>query len=231
MTINQTPNMTPGPNNDAWYLWINGTRAMTGNLSMGSKYINNLITGGLGTDAVNKTYVDSKATVYGYVTLMAGSAMVPTTNPANLDQLETTTNKNNYIYGNFTDGGSEQLQWIVDMPGDWDSADANNGKVVFNSLWTAQSGSGTVNWTYTAKLFPDNAALDTALTNVSFSTDTLLSAGDMHISPDSTSAVITSAGEGGRTFILKTTRNSAGDTLNANAQLIGVRIKYIRTLA
>jgi hypothetical protein len=33
---------------------------MTGNLSMGSQYINNLLTGGLGSDAVNKSYVDSR---------------------------------------------------------------------------------------------------------------------------------------------------------------------------
>jgi hypothetical protein len=42
------------------FLWLNGSRSMTGNLSMGSKYINNLFSGTLGTDAVNKSYVDSK---------------------------------------------------------------------------------------------------------------------------------------------------------------------------
>ena len=58
-TANQTagPQGNPGPNNDAWYLWINGTRSMTGNLSMGSYYINNLISGGLGSDAVNRTFI------------------------------------------------------------------------------------------------------------------------------------------------------------------------------
>jgi hypothetical protein len=69
MTMNQTINQTPGPkgdqgnpgpNNDAWYLWINGTRAMAGNLSMASYYINSVLTGGLGSDGVNKSYVDSR---------------------------------------------------------------------------------------------------------------------------------------------------------------------------
>ena len=46
------------------YYLVDGTRAMTGNLSMGSKYINNLISGGLGSDAVNKSYVDSIAGNY-----------------------------------------------------------------------------------------------------------------------------------------------------------------------
>jgi hypothetical protein len=45
---------------DSNVAFINGTRAFTGNLSMGSHYINNLLTGGLGSDAVNKTYVDSR---------------------------------------------------------------------------------------------------------------------------------------------------------------------------
>jgi hypothetical protein len=217
----------------AQFLFINGTRAMTGNLSMGSQYINSLVTGGLGTDAVNKTYADTKAsaTIYGYVTLMAGSAMYTTTNPSNIDQAETTTNKNNYIYSEFTDGGSENAQWVFDMPGDWSSADATNGKITFNSLWTAASGSGTVEWDYAGKLFPDDAAIDTALTAVGTSTDTLTAVGDMEISPDSTAAVVTSAGTGGRTMILKVTRNSGADTLSSTARLIGVRIKYIRTLA
>jgi hypothetical protein len=204
---------------------------MTGNLSMGSYYINNLRSGGLATDAVNKSYVDTKSTVYGYVTLMAGSAMVTTTNTSNMDQTETTTNKNNYIYSTFTDGGTENAQWIIDMPGDWASDDATNGKVIFNVLWTAASGSGTVNYTISGKLFPDDAALDTALPAIGYTLDTLTTAGDMHVSPDTTSAVITSVGTGGRTAIIEVARNSAGDTLNADARLIGVRIKYIRTLA
>jgi hypothetical protein len=257
----------PGPDNDAWYLWVNGTRPMSGNLNMGSHYITSLITGLSGDSAVNKTYVDSVATsynstydaknnfnasyvnvdngsyvtvtnttyvknnIYGYVSLMTGSAMIPYTNPANVDQNETTTNKNNYIYGEFTNGGSENLQWLVDMPSDWNSADATNGKVSFIPLWTAGSGSGTVEWDFAGKCFPNDAALDTAVAAVGTSTDTLISANDMHIGPGSTAAVITSAGTGGQTCLIKVTRNSGADTLSATAQLIGVRIQYIRTLA
>jgi hypothetical protein len=162
---------------------------------------------------------------------MAGSSMVTTTNPTVMAQAETTTNKNNYIYTNFSDGGTESSQWVVDMPGDWASADADNGKVIFSSIWTGASGSGTVEWDYAAKLFPDDAAIDTALAAVGTSTDTLTTAGDMQVSPDSTAAVITSAGTGGQTFILKVTRNSGVDSLSGTAKLLGVRIKYIRTLA
>lgn len=41
------------------YLLIAGTRAMTGNLSMGSNYITGLILPSVGTDAANKLYVDN----------------------------------------------------------------------------------------------------------------------------------------------------------------------------
>jgi hypothetical protein len=51
-------------NYNSSYVNNDGTVAMTGNLSMGSKYINNLISGLLGSDAVNKSYVDSIAGNY-----------------------------------------------------------------------------------------------------------------------------------------------------------------------
>ena len=79
-------------------------------------------------------------------------------------------------------------------------------------------------------MFPDDSALDTSLAAIGTSTDTLTAIGDLEVSPDSTGAVVTSAGTGGRTMILKVTRNSAADTLSGTAQLIGVRMKYIRTL-
>jgi hypothetical protein len=157
---------------------------------------------------------------------MAGSAMVTTTNPSTMNQFETATNKNNYIELNFTDGGSENAQWLVDFPADWSAT----GNVVFAPIWTATEGSGTVNWTIAGVLLPDDTTIDTAPANISFSTDTLLSQGDMHVGPDTTGAAI--SGGSGNTAIIKVTRNSVGgDTLAATAQLIGLRVKYIRTLA
>jgi hypothetical protein len=239
--------LTAATDDDSVYLFINGTRAMTGNLSLGSKYITNLVTGGLGTDAVNKTYADSKSynssyltstynstydakisnPVFGYLTLMSGSAMITTTNPGTMNQYETTTNKNNFIYLNFTDGGTETAQWIVDFPADWNSS----ANVIFTPIWTAPSGSGTVNFSVSGKLFPNDAAIDTALSLIGFSTDTLITVGDMHVSPDTTGAVITSAGTGGNTAIIKVARDSATDTLSGTSELIGLRIKYARILA
>jgi hypothetical protein len=156
--------------------------------------------------------------------------MVTTTNPSTMSQTETATNKNNYISTDFTDGGSEVAQWIVDFPSDW-NATAN---VQFTPLWTATSGTGGVNFTVKAKIFPDDAALDTALVQVGdSSTDTLTSTGDLHVSGTTTGAVITSVGTGGNTAIIAVNRNSgaADDTLGATVQLIGLRVKYTRTIA
>ena len=74
--MNQTANMTAGPQgpqgpqgipgingtipDSSQFLFLNGTRAITGNLNMGSNQITSLITGSTGDTAVNKTYVDGK---------------------------------------------------------------------------------------------------------------------------------------------------------------------------
>ena len=309
--VNGTPGSqgAPGPDNDAWYLWINGTRAMTGNLTMGGYYIINLLSGSSGGSVVNKSYVDAAVagtsnynasyvtttntsyvltnngsyilgsntsyflvdgsrsmtgnitmggyyitgllsgssggsvvnktyvdagditkanlTQYSYVTLMAGSAMYPTTNPpSDFNQRETTTNKNQYIYVNYSVAGrdTENTQWIVDMPADW-----NGGNIVANILWTAWSGTGDVNWTLSGIRLPDNGVIDTALPSIGYSVDTLQTTYNMHISPDTTAVTPASAGTGGNVIIFKAGRSSTSDTLSATASLIGVRIKYITT--
>ena len=153
--------------------------------------------------------------------------MVTTTTPTVMNQWETATNKNNYISLNFTDTGSEGAQWIIDFPADWNST----APVVFTPIWTAAEGSGTVNFTVAGKLFPNDAALDTALVNISYSVDTLITAGDVHVGPDTTGAAITSVATGGNTAIIRVVRDSATDTLSGTAQLLGLRIKYIRSLA
>jgi len=160
---------------------------------------------------------------------MAGSGMVTTTNPGTMNQWETSAQKNNFIYWNFTDGGTETVQWIVDFPADWNSS----ANVIFAPMWTAQSGTsgGTVHFDVSGKLFPNNASIDTALAAIGDSQDTLLTAGEMHIGPDTTGAVITSAGTGGNTAIIKDARDSATDNLGATAQLLGLRVKYVRILA
>jgi hypothetical protein len=169
------------------------------------------------------TSYENKANItqYAYVTLMVGSAMYPTTNPpSNFNQVETTTNKNNYIYANFTAASSNNTQWIVDMPSDW-----NGGNIVGNFLWTTSAGTGTANFTLSGYRFADNINLDTALPLVGYSVDTVQTVGYMHVSPDTSAAAVTGTGN---TIIFKVGRGA--DSLTYPAQLMGVRIKYIKTI-
>jgi hypothetical protein len=182
------------------------------------------------TSTYNSTY-DAKTnynasyankTQYAYVTLMSGSAMIPTTNPpSNFDQQETTTNKNNFIYANLTTG--QNVQWIVDMPADWDG-----GNIIANFLWSVQSGSGNVNWTLSGLRFDNDAAIDAALPLIAYKVDTVITAGDLHVSDATTAAAITGTGN---VVIFKVGRSTTDDTLSTTpGQLIGIRIKYAKMI-
>jgi hypothetical protein len=65
MTFNMTPNMTanmtagsPGPDNDVWYLWVNGTRAMTGMFNAGGFNLSNLLNPVTAQDAATMSFVN-----------------------------------------------------------------------------------------------------------------------------------------------------------------------------
>jgi len=49
----------PGPDNDPWYLWVNGTRAMTGIFNAGGFNLSNLLNPVANQDAATKSYVDT----------------------------------------------------------------------------------------------------------------------------------------------------------------------------
>jgi hypothetical protein len=155
---------------------------------------------------------------------MAGSAMYPTTNPpSDFNQMETGTNKNNVIYANITNSATQNVQWIVDMPADW-----NGGNIIANFLWTVQSGSGDANWTLDGYRFDNDVALDTALPSIAYKVDTVITAGDLHVSDATTAAAVTGTGN---MVIFKVGRSATSDTLSTTpAQLIGVRLKYIKVI-
>jgi len=168
-----------------------------------------------------------------YFTLYPIGASVPSSNTATppVDRYETTTNKINQVYGVFTDGGTETLQWSHVFPNDWNGDDATLGKIIAQFGWTALSGSGTVKWVLKGKILPNDAALDTAFAAIGDATDTLITAEDQHLSPATTGAVISPVASGGKKVVFEVSRDSANDTLNATALLLEVPIQFIRTLA
>jgi hypothetical protein len=212
--------------NSSLVLTNNGSYVKTNNgsyiLGTNTSYV--LTNNGSYVQVTNTSYVRNP--VFGYTTLMAGSAMIGTTNPVTMSQTETSTNKNNFISVDFTDGGTEVAQWIMEFPDDWNYS----ATVSFTPVWTATSGSGTARFDVYAKLFPDSAALDTELPAIAATVDTLITTGDVHVA-DPTSGVITSVGTGGNTAIIKVLRNSGVDTLSGTVKLIGLRVKYSRILA
>ena len=107
------------------------------------------------------------------------------------------------------------------MPKSWDE-----GTVTAQIVWTAASGSGDVVWGVQALAIGDDDALDTAFGSAQTVTDTLTATDDEHLSP--VTAAITVGGTPAENdlviFQVYRDANAAGDTLAADAILIGVRL-------
>jgi len=100
----------------------------------------------------------------------------------------------------------------------------NNSIITFVPYWTAQSGSGTVQWELSGGAYSDDDALTVALGTAQSSTDTLITANDLHVGP--ASSAITLAGSPADADFLgfQISRNPA-DTLSADALLLGISIR------
>lgn len=122
---------------------------------------------------------------------------------------------------------NEFVFWQMAMPSSWDE-----GTVTAVFLWTAASGSGDVVWRLYGAAYSNDDALGDTLSNTASATDTLLTANDLHRSPESSALTIqnTPAANDMVTFFAARFSSSGSDTLNADARLIGVEL-YITTSA
>jgi hypothetical protein len=101
----------------------------------------------------------------------------------------------------------------------------NNGTVTVVPYWTAQSGSGTVQWGISGGAYSDDDALTVALGTAQTSDDTLIAANDLHIGP-ATSAITLAGTPADADFLaFQISRNPASDTLSGDALLLGVSIR------
>jgi hypothetical protein len=171
---------------------------------------------------------------YDYHFIAAGAMLAPKTNYPTFAQDETSTNKVNFAYAQFTQAGEGTLnmQATLPLPSDVSPADASLGLVSFLFVWKPVAGSNNVKWAAYGKLFPDGTALDTALALIGSIEDTVIAIGDVQYTDWTTAALITSAGTGGLFAPVRFMRIApSGTDCTEDAQLLGVWVRYIRTKA
>ncbi len=137
--------------------------------------------------------------------------------------LESSTNKVTTPTLDFDTGSQEFAQFSVAFPKGW-----NAGTVTAQLHWTAASSSGGVVFGFAAMSLADSDVLDTAFGTRKTISDTLLTALDVHVS--SATGAITIAGSPGDNeevhFQIDRDVGNGGDTLGADASILGVRIFY-----
>ncbi len=146
-----------------------------------------------------------------------------TTLGCGVDSVETTTNDQNFDQLLFDAGADEFADALIIVPNNW-----NNGTITARFYWTASTSSGDVVWGIQARAFANDDALDTAAGTAQTVTDTLTATNDMCVT-SATSAVTIGGTPAANTpvqFTVYRDANAGGDTLAADARLLGVEILY-----
>jgi hypothetical protein len=119
-----------------------------------------------------------------------------------------------------------EYSWAtVKMPKSWDGAPFE-----YRVIWTATSGSGGVEWWLGGRSFADDDPV-TAREADATSTDTLIAANDIHMSPWATPTL--ASGDSDELLMLLLYRYPIGvaDTLATDALMLGVEIRYTTNAA
>lgn len=146
-----------------------------------------------------------------------------TTTGCGIDSRELSTNKINTDELLFDSGTDEFAQCMIVMPSNW-----NAGTVTAKFHWTASTGSGDVVWGLSGRAYANDDALDQAQGTAQTCTDTLTATNDLDISPATSAITLGGTAAAGNPVIFEVYRdaNAAGDTLAADARLLGVEISY-----
>ena len=163
--------------------------------------------------------------VGGARSIFIGAAeMIPrTTTGCGINSSETSTNKVNYDSLEFDTATQEFAQFIRVLPDNWSA-----GTITAKFLWTADSGSGGVVWALAGRCLADDDALDTAMGTAQQVADTLLTAGDMHITGATPAITLGGTPAVGVPIIFEVKRvpSDGSDTLAVDARLLGIVITY-----
>jgi len=143
-----------------------------------------------------------------------------TSGSASLAKSETVTNYINYQTLDFDQTTQEycQFQWMA-------VRNYNNGTIKFTPYWTAASGSGTVVWQMRGVALSNDDALDTAMGTAQSSTDTLITAYDLHVGPQSSAITIAGTPADSDMHWWQIDRDTGTDTLTADAKLLGIVVE------
>jgi hypothetical protein len=107
------------------------------------------------------------------------------------------------------------------MPSNW-----NLGTITARFYWTANSSSGTVRWAMGGTVVSNDGPIDAAIGSSQLVDDTLLATFDMHITDFTPPITLAGTAAAGRPVFFQIIRSPAGDTLSADARLIGAEITY-----
>lgn len=150
------------------------------------------------------------------------SAMLPNTvnGPASA---QTIASDVVYYTLDFDSTTNELAQFTLSMPSSWDE-----GTVTFRPVWTAASGSGGVVWKLFGIAIGDDDTLTAGVGTGQTSTDTLITAGDLHRGPESSAITISGTPAANDTvfFVFLRTPGDASDTLAVDARLIGIELYF-----
>ena len=146
-----------------------------------------------------------------------------TTTGCGIDSRELSTNKINTDELLFDAGTDEFAQCMIVMPSNW-----NAGTVTAKFHWTASTGSGDVVWGLAGRAYANDDALDQAMGTAQTATDTLTATNDLDISPATSAITLGGTAAAGNPVIFQVYRDAdaGGDTLGADARLLGVEISY-----
>lgn len=155
------------------------------------------------------------------VSVPAGAMISRTTSGAAPGTTESTTNKVMQITLDFDQSTDEFGQFNIPMPKSW-----NEGTVTAIFGWTAASGSGDVVWGIQGLALSNDDAIDTAFGTAQTVTDTLTATGDLCITSATSAITIgnSPAAEDWVVFQVYRDADAGGDTLNADAKLLWVKI-------
>lgn len=190
---------------------------MSGAIAMGNQKIT-----GLGAATTNGDALRYQQLIGVQDLFIPASAMWPrvTNGCQGLQRIEMTTSLFNIQALAFDTTTQEFAQFQIVMPRKY-----NNSTITFVPYWTAQSGTGTVQWGVSGGAYSDDDALTVAFGTAQTSDDTLITANDLHVGPASSAITLAGTPADADFLAFQISRNPASDTLTTDALLLGISIR------